>query len=117
MLLYAKKNDPITAEKVMREMKRASLVPDCPTLTTLIDAYKRVKNYKKCWEIYEEWESEIQYDEFLVSYMMRLCAATHDAEKAIKLRESLDLVGFMEYAANYNSMIFALASRKGRRNY
>lgn len=46
--------------------------------------------------------------------MIRLCAATHDAEKAMKLRMILDTVGFMEYASNYNSLIFALASRKGK---
>ena len=48
--------------------------------------------------------------------MIRLCAATHDAEKALKLRMILDGIGFMEYAHHYNSLIFALGSRKGKRN-
>ena len=46
--------------------------------------------------------------------MIRLCAATHDAEKALKMRMRLEKMGYLEYALNYNSLIFALASRKGR---
>ena len=43
--------------------------------------------------------------------MIRICAATHDAEKAISLFNRLKTHGFVEYAEPYNSLIFALASR------
>mmetsp|Transcript_22134 Transcript_22134/g.25440 ORF Transcript_22134/g.25440 Transcript_22134/m.25440 type:complete len:100 (-) Transcript_22134:145-444(-) len=50
-------------------------------------------------------------DEFLTSLMTRICAATHDAEKALLLFSKLELLGFVEYAEPYNSIIYALASR------
>lgn len=46
----------------------------------------------------------------MVSYMIRLCGATHDAEKALRLFHDLEANGFVESALPYNSMIFALGS-------
>jgi len=54
---------------------------------------------------------KIMNDEILISLMIRLCSATHDAEKALMLFHRLQTIGFVEYAEPYNSIIFALASR------
>lgn len=47
-----------------------------------------------------------------MSYMIRLCAATHEPEKAINLFNKMESGGFIEYSIPYNSLIFALASTK-----
>ena len=44
ILAYAKSYNAIDAEKVLREMIRDGLRPDGVTYTTVIDAYKRVKD-------------------------------------------------------------------------
>lgn len=97
-------------------MREQGLKPDVITYTTVIDAYKRVKNYEKCWELYEEFFHRDllgkDVDEYLISYMIRLCAATHESEKAIRLFGDLQERGFVEHAKPYNSIIFALGSRK-----
>jgi pentatricopeptide repeat protein len=43
ILVYCKKNDPLNAEKVLREMVKAGLRPDAVSYTTVIDAYKRTR--------------------------------------------------------------------------
>lgn len=48
----------------------------------------------------------------MLGYMIRLCAATHDAEKAIKIFNQMEGEGFHRHAIPYNSIIFALASTK-----
>ena len=92
ILAYAKNNEALNAEKVLREMVKEGLRPDAITYTTVIDAYKRTRNIQKCWELYEYYVTNVnletdarEADEFMLGYMVRLCAATHDAEKAIKI--------------------------------
>jgi pentatricopeptide repeat protein len=90
--------------------------PDVVTYTALIDGYKRVGDYEKCWELFYEC-SECRLpgqdlDEVLLSYMVRLCAATHDSEKAIRLFNDLEIDGFVEHAKPYNSIMMACASTK-----
>ena len=85
IIAYSKNGDPLNAEKVIREMKEKGLEPDVVNYTSLIVAYKKVNNIRMCWQIYDDMQPHLPYDEFLTSYMMKLCAATHDAEKAIKL--------------------------------
>jgi pentatricopeptide repeat protein len=51
-------------------------------------------------------------DEQLLSYMVRVCAATHDSEKAIRMFNNLQLDGFIEHSKPYNSIIMACASTK-----
>lgn len=46
----------------------------------------------------------------MTSYMIRLCSATHDSERALRLFSDLEANGFVESALPYNSMIFALGS-------
>lgn len=53
ILAYAKTNDGLNAEKVLREMVQQGLRPDAITYTTVIDAYKRVRDIPKCWELFE----------------------------------------------------------------
>ena len=119
ILAYCKKNDPLNAEKVLREMVKAGLRPDSVTYTTVIDAYKRTRNVNKCWELYDYFTTNVglegdgkEADEFLLSYMVRLCAATHEAEKAIKIFNEMEMNGYTRHAMPYNSIIFALASSK-----
>jgi pentatricopeptide repeat protein len=97
ILAYAKSNDALNAEKVLREMVKAGLRPDAVSYTTVIDAYKRVRQVKKCWELYEYFTTNMNFegdgkeaDEFLLGYMVRLCAATHDAEKALMIFNELE---------------------------
>jgi pentatricopeptide repeat protein len=45
-----------------------------------------------------------------MSYMVRVCAATHDSEKAIGLFNDLQLDGFVEHSKPYNSIMMACAS-------
>jgi pentatricopeptide repeat protein len=54
LICYAKSNKPNEAENVLREMIDKGIKPDVVTYTTLIDAYKRVDNFDKCWELFSE---------------------------------------------------------------
>lgn len=119
ILAYAKSGNALDAEKVLREMVRDGLRPDGITYTTVIDAYKRTRNIEKCWELYEYYTTNIGFesdtrpaDEFLLGYMIRLCAATHDSEKALKIFNQMEGEGYHRHAMPYNSIIFALASTK-----
>ena len=90
--------------------------PDVVTYTALIDGYNKVNNLDKCWELYEEC-SEMRkpgqdIDEVLLSYMIRVCAATHDSERALRLFNDLEIDGFVEHAKPYNSIMMACASTK-----
>ena len=84
------------------------------TYTTLIDDNESTGKLEKCWEIYEEIKylrpGETDADEMLLSYMVRLAAATHEAEKALKIFAELEENGFTEVAKPYNSIISALGS-------
>lgn len=119
VLAYCKSNDPMNAEKVLREMVGAGLRPDAITYTTVIDAYKRTRNIQKCWDLYDYFTTNVglegdgkDADEFMLSYMVRLCAATHDSEKGIKIFNEMEQHGYTRHAMPYNSIIFALASTK-----
>jgi pentatricopeptide repeat protein len=97
ILAYAKSNKAMDAEKVLREMVKDGLRPDAITYTTVIDAYKRIRDINKCWELYEYYVTNInletdarQADEFMLGYMVRLCGATHEAEKAIKIFNQME---------------------------
>lgn len=48
----------------------------------------------------------------LLSLMVRIAAATHDSEKALKLFADLESDGYLETAKPYNSIISALGSTK-----
>ena len=76
-----------------------------------------MRDITKCWELYEYFTTTKasngkEEDEFMLSYMIRLCSATHDSEKAIRLFNNLETDGFVKHAMPYNSIIFALASTK-----
>jgi len=114
ILALAKDGKALDAEKVLREMKANGLKPDQVSFTTVIDAYKRVRDIDKCWELFDLYETVESNgdmpDEFLLSYMIRLCGATHESEKALKLFDRLEGNGYVKHAMPYNSIIFALAS-------
>lgn len=42
--------------------------------------------------------------------MIRLCSATHQSEKALRLFNDLESTGYIEHAITYNAIIFSLAS-------
>ena len=44
--------------------------------------------------------------------MIRICAASHDSEKAIRLFNDLELDGFIEHSKPFNAMIMALGSTR-----
>lgn len=113
LVCYAKRNQPVEAENVMREMVDNGIQPDAVTFTTLIDAYKRAGNIDKCWEIFTDVRSmrlDNDVDELLLSYMVRLAGATHESEKALLIFSELETDGFTEHAKPYNSIISALGS-------
>ena len=85
IMAYSKNRDPLNAEKVIREMKEMGLEPDVVCFTNLVVAYNKVWNYEKCWEIYEDCELHNKMDDTFRSIMVRICAATHDAEKGLRL--------------------------------
>ena len=97
-------------------MKDSRLVPDVVTYTTLIDAFKRVGDFERCWELFAEVRhSQLNgesVDEQLLSFMVRICSSTHEGEKALKLWAELESDGFLELAKPYNSIMFALGSTK-----
>jgi pentatricopeptide repeat protein len=117
MIAYAKSGQPENAEKLLLEMRdEMGMQPDVVCYTTVIDGYRKNNNLDKCWELYEEC-SECRnpgqdIDEVLMSYMIRVCAATHDGEKAIRMFNDLELDGFVEHAKPYNSIMMACASTK-----
>lgn len=51
-------------------------------------------------------------DEQLLSYMIRVCAKTKDAEKGIRLWSDLEIDGFVEHSKPFNSIMMACASRR-----
>lgn len=96
---YARLNQPNEAENVFREMVDKGIKPDVVTYTTLINAFNRAKNIDRCWQIYNDIQGidlDNDIDEFLLSYMVRLTAATHESEKALKIFSELELNGFTE---------------------
>ena len=70
-------------------MKKEGLTPDVVSYSTVIDAYKRINNIPKCWELYETFSTvecdDRPPDEFMTTQMIRICAATHQSEKALNL--------------------------------
>ena len=66
-------------------MKNNNLLPDIVCFTTLIQEYHKARNLKKCWEIYNKISTEMDVDESIISYMIRLASYTHDSEKALNL--------------------------------
>lgn len=112
LLAYAKNMKTHEADALMREMREEGINPDIVCYTTLIHAYKRAKLYNKCWELYDEACSIGVADEFLMSYMVRMCGATHDVEKALNIFQVMEVKGFIKFTSNYNSIIYALSSRK-----
>ena len=51
-------------------------------------------------------------DEQLLGYMIRICSATHDSEKALLMFNNLQLDGFIEHSKPYNAIMMACASTK-----
>ena len=47
-----------------------------------------------------------------MSYMVRLCAKTHDSEKGLRIFNDLQLDGFVEHSKPYNAVIAACAATK-----
>lgn len=50
-------------------------------------------------------------DEYLTSYMIKICEKTHDAEKALYLFRKMEDKGFVPTTLYFNSIILALSSR------
>lgn len=65
LMAYVKRQQPINAEKVLREMDELGLEPDVVCYTSLIHAYEKTRNHVKCWEIYENCEFKGKVDDTL----------------------------------------------------
>lgn len=98
----------------MRE--KMGMQPDVVCYTTLIHGYARINKLEKCWELYQQCFEKRQpgqdIDEQLMSYMIKLCAKTHDSEKGIRIFNDLQLDGFVEHSKPYNSILAACASTR-----
>lgn len=138
MKAYAFNGKGPECESMIYEMKNEGYEPDVACYTTLIHAYDKMKNFTKCWEIYNNLENlnsdinnelkknagkykpnkiellakPIAEDEYLTSMMIKICEKTHDAEKAINLFRKMEDRGFVPSTLYFNSIIYALASRK-----
>jgi len=47
-----------------------------------------------------------------MSYMIRMCAKTHDSEKGLRIFNDMQLEGFVEHSKPYNTVIAACASTR-----
>jgi pentatricopeptide repeat protein len=112
MLAYAKNMKIQECDALAKEMKDQGLELDHVNYTTLLVAYKRAGLYSKCWDIYHDALANTVADEMMMSFMIRICAATHDSEKALKIHQAMEIKGFTYTVMNYNSLIFALSSKK-----
>lgn len=112
LLAYAKNGLVNQAQSIINEMIRKGLNPDTACYTTLIHAYRKVGDYGKCWDLYEDCKLSGNVDEFLISYMIKLAGFTKNPEKALLLYEYFELEGFNHYTINFNSLLFALSSTK-----
>ena len=117
VLAYVKQKKVREAENFVVEMRdKLGVQPDTVCYTTLIQGYKQLNEIDKCWELFEECQQRNQpgldTDEQLLGYMIRVCAATHDSEKALRMFNDLQIDGFIEHSKPYNSIIMACASTK-----
>jgi pentatricopeptide repeat protein len=112
LLAYAKNKKTSEAMAIFKEMKDEGLNPDIICYTTLIHAFNLAKKYDFCWYYYDEARFNGQADEFLMSYMIRLCGSTNDPRKALIVLEALETKGFMKNVMTYNSLLRALSSSK-----
>jgi pentatricopeptide repeat protein len=111
LLAYSKNRKTNEALAIIREMKEKGLKPDIICYTTLIHAFNVSGLYDRCWELYDEAVVDNESDEFLISYMIRLCGSTHDTRRALTLWDFMELRGFMPNVMNYNSFLRALSCR------
>lgn len=112
LLAYAKNGLVNQAESIINEMLKGGLEPDSACYTTLILAYKKIGDFERCWEIYEDCQFKGKVDEFMISYMIKIAGLCKNPEKALLLYEYFELQGFNHYTINFNSLLFALSSTK-----
>jgi pentatricopeptide repeat protein len=112
LLAYAKNKKISEALSIFKEMKEEGLKPDIVCYTTLIHAFNLTKKYEYCWLYYDEACFNGEADEFLMSYMIRLCGSTNDSRKALIVLEALETRGFMKNVMTYNSLLRALSCSK-----
>jgi len=62
--------------RIFNDLKRDGFEPDLPIYTTLINSFYRVKQWKKCWDLFDEarLESHLKPDENLIGLMIEICA-------------------------------------------
>jgi len=117
IMAYARTGSPENAELLINEMREEmGLQPDVVCYTALIDGYFKKNKIDRCWELYDECSEKRlpgqDLDEVLMSYMIRVSAATHDSEKAMRLFNDLQVDGFVEHVKPYNSVMMACSSTK-----
>jgi pentatricopeptide repeat protein len=112
LLAYAKNRKTSEALAIFKEMKDEGLEPDIVCYTTLIHAFNLAKNYDKCWQLYTEACLNGQADEFLISYMIRICGSTQNPRKALILLDILEMKGHLKNVLTSNSLLKALSTTK-----
>lgn len=71
---YTQNGDVISADKIFKEMQEKQVTIDAAVYTSLIYVNQKASNYKKCWEIFEKAQLAGQVDQYLLSYMIRICS-------------------------------------------
>ena len=74
ILVYANTKDYISAEKVLKEMEQKKLRIEAPAYTNLIFVYEKARMIDKCWEVFRRAEVAGAVDQYMLSYMIRLCS-------------------------------------------
>jgi pentatricopeptide repeat protein len=111
LLAYAKNRRTAESEAIIREMKEKGIKPDIICYTTLIHAFNLSKQYNKCFELYDDACMDNELDEFILSYMIRICANIKNVSKALFYWDTMEMLGFTNNIMNYNSLLKALSCK------
>ena len=83
MMAYSRARRADQCLKIIEEMKSQGVMPDMATYTTLVQALKYTDAFDQCFKYYDEMkQNKMRMDEVFLTLMMKVCAKTHEAEKA-----------------------------------
>lgn len=113
LLTYSRARKADNCLKIIEEMKATGIKPDLPCYTTLVQALKYVGRFDQCYKYHDEMvKAGVELDEVFLTLMIKVCAKTHDSEKAKRLfLDNRPPSGYYKTCFPYNAYIRALASR------